>query len=124
MMMFRLIGCVGLAVLMANVWGVTGLAAGLVIPVTLTSFSIIPWFAAKRVKLKLISILKTLISPFLISIFIACVGKSIYCIWVPINISTLVIECSVLFLIFIVLCLKWGVDNETRKTIKERIAFS
>jgi len=118
MMLFRSIAAILLAVIMANIWGVLGLAAGLVIPVAINSGLFIPYFASKlcKVGLKKLSML-VLPVPLGISLMVSLCILFVQTIWPAANIGIFVAQAAVALVIFGILALLFGLDSASRNIL-------
>ena len=118
MLLFRLIAGILLAVIMANIWGILGLTAGLVIPVAINSGLFIPYFVTKlcKIGLKKLSVL-TLPVPLGISLIVALCILFTQAIWPASNVWIFVAQSAVALVVFGILALLFGLDPASRNML-------
>lgn len=114
MMLFRVAGCILFALVLGKYWGVTGLAAGLVIPVALTSLFYIPYLALKTVASSGRELAGQLVVPMLIGLLLAVLGYALRELLVPQSIGYLAVDLAIMAVVFAVLAYSWGIGKQAR----------
>ncbi len=116
--LFRMVAGLGLSVLFALRWGVTGLAAGYVVPVAISYIAVVPFWTSRLTGLRLARLLtEPLAAPLFVAAVIGALGWLLCRIWPATTWPCLIGEVALCGLVFAVLSLGVGLDSTTRKTV-------
>jgi membrane protein EpsK len=122
---FRAVFTIILGAVLAYYWGVLGLAAGLVLPLFLSTCTVVPYIACKYTETRLGQLLKeSLRGPLLVGAVVAAVSWAFQYVWVPTSIWAFVAQCMSVVLLFGGLSVWKGLDAASRYIILRRIGIS
>ena len=124
MLLFRLITGILLAIIMAKIWGILGLAAGLVIPTAITSGLFIPYFSSEFCKVKVKKLMMAALpTPLGISLAVSVSIIFMQAIWPVRNIGIFVAQCGMALIIFAILALLFGLDPASRNILLNKFGI-
>ncbi|MCK4785773.1 MAG: oligosaccharide flippase family protein [Desulfobacteraceae bacterium] len=123
-LLFRLIAGILLSIIMASIWGILGLTAGLVIPTAISSGLFIPHFASKICKVKVGKLLMlALPAPLGVCLIILLSITLIQKIIPAANIGIFITQTSIAIAIFGILALLFGLDTASRNILLDKIGM-
>ena len=118
----QLAGGIALAVVFSLVWGVAGLAAGLLLPLLLMSLALTPACAVRRAEAGLAELyLKALWAPAVVAAAVGLSAWAMQRLWPPQRVWVLVTEGLLAVGLFGILSLLFGLDRATRKQMAQRL---
>lgn len=119
---FRAVSTVILGTTMAYYWGVLGLAVGLVLPLFLSTCTVVPYLACKYTETRFGEMLKEVLrAPLLIGAIVTVVSWAIQYVWASTSIWVFVGQCMAVVLLFGVLAVWKGLDDASRHIILRKI---
>ena len=118
----QLVGGIALGVVFSLAWGVTGLAAGLLLPLLLISLAVTPACAVRRAETGLAKLyLKALWAPAVVAGAVGLAAWAMQRLWPPQQVWILVTEGLLAMGFFGILSMLFGLDRATRKQIAQRL---
>lgn len=123
-LLFRLIAGILLAIIMASIWGILGLTAGLVIPTAISSGLFIPHFTSKICKVKVGKLLMLALPvPLGISLLVSLYIILMRTMWPTVNIMIFITQSAIALIIFGILALLFGLDPTSRNILLGKIVM-
>jgi len=121
-MVFRAVFSIGLSLILANYYGILGLAAGIELPRLLSATIVVPYLACQRMRITIRKYLgKILPIPFVIGTIIAVFSLGIQYIWVSTSVWIFLAQCVIVLIVFLSLALWKGLDGMSRRLIIDKI---
>jgi len=121
-MVFRAVFSIVLGLILANYYGILGLAAGIELPRFLSATIAVPYLACKRVRITIRKYLGKIVPiPFVIGIIVAALSLAIQYFWVSTSIWVFLAQCVIVLFVFLSLALWKGLDRMSRRLIIDKI---